>query len=427
MENRGRIRLLPKHIMTTFRNRLSDCETQPLRHAKPLTREWHEFKRLSAGRGGVKSYWQRWSIVLIAVLILPGVALLLPASNGSQMQLACRSVSGLNRFGVNEVLGWPGLYPPERLQRSLGMMAEAGIGWARTNWAWKDLQPHNGPFDYSHLDSVAQIATEHHIQLLPILMAVPAWASTAPDQLKAQRGDLSPVDVYRPKNIDDWLHYVRSVVEHYDGHGVDNAPGSPRMNYWEVWNEPNIPGFWPPTPNAAEYLALLKVTYRAIKATDPTAKVVLGGLANAGLNADGSSYLQALYDLGGAPYFDVVSIHIYSHPQYGVAPVQKAVTAVRTLMDAHGDKDKPLWLTEIGWPDVSTASQGDLASFVKAVYTAPLPVDVIFWYNFRNIFANSSDVEHNFGLVNADFTPKPAYEAYKTLAAPCTNQRILHF
>jgi hypothetical protein len=55
---------------------------------------------------------------------------------------------------------------------------------------------------------------------------------------------------------------------------------------------------------------LLKATYRAIKAADPTARVVVGGLANGGLNPDGSSYLQALYDLGGAPYFDAVSIHI---------------------------------------------------------------------------------------------------------------------
>jgi hypothetical protein len=51
--------------------------------------------------------------------------------------------------------------------------------------------------------------------------------------------------------------------------------------------------------------------------------------------------------------------------------------------------------------------------------TAPLPADLIFWYNFRNIFPNSSDVEHNFGLVNADLTPKPSFKAYEALAQPC--------
>jgi len=342
-----------------------------------------------------------------------------------QAQAACYSTNGFDRYGVNEVLGWPGLYPPDRLEQSLGLMAAAGIRWARVNWAWKDMEPKKGPFDFSHLDSVAQIAAEHHVQLLPILLAVPAWASTAPAQLKAQYGDLSPVDRYRPQVFADWLDYVRTVMEHYDSAGVNTTPGLPRMNYWEVWNEENLADYWPPAPNPAEYLALLKATNQVIKSIDPSAKIVLGGLANAGFNADGSNYLQSLYDLGGAAYFDVVSIHIYSNPVNSIAPVMKDVAAVRAMMDTHGDKDKPLWLTEIGWSDAPnawgapTVSQETIASFLTDVYSAPLPADVIFWYNFRNIFANSPDVEHNFGLVNADFSPKPAFNAYKTLAGDC--------
>jgi len=348
-------------------------------------------------------------------------------STVGQTQPICQSANGLNRFGINEVLGWPGLYSPERLEKSLGLMADAGIGWARTNWAWKDLQPLPGPFDYAHLDDVARIATEHHIQLLPILTAVPAWSSTAPDQIKAKYGNLSPTDRYRPSNLDDWLNYVKNVVGRYDGNGVNDAPGSPRINYWEVWNEENIPEFWPTTPNPEEYLALLKATFQTIKAVNPAAKVVLGGLANAGINADGSNYLQSLYDLGGGPYFDVVSIHYYSTPANGIAPVEQAVNGVRAIMDAHGDRDKPLWLTEIGWSDTvsgNTVGKDEIAAYLNAVYTAPLAADVIYWYNFRNIFAHSPDPEHNFGLVNADFTVKPSYKMYKSLAAPCLTKLL---
>jgi len=88
-------------------------------------------------------------------------------------------------------------------------------------------------------------------------MAVPAWSSTAPESLKAERGSLSPVDKYRPQNMQDWLHYVQKVVERYDGDGKDDAPGSPRISDWEVWNEQNIALFWPPAPNVDEYLDLL--------------------------------------------------------------------------------------------------------------------------------------------------------------------------
>jgi hypothetical protein len=381
-----------------------------------LPHSQREFKRLSAVLLGV---------LLILVLSLIRMRYTPIISASAQMSVICQSTAGLNRFGVNEPLGWPGLYPPERLERSLGMMADAGIGWVRLNFAWKDIQPRPDTLDYTHLDDVVRIAAEHHIQILGVLMAVPAWSSTAPESLKAERGSFSPVDKYRPQNMQDWLHYVQHVVERYDGDGKDDAPGSPRISHWEVWNEPNIALFWPPAPDVDEYLALLKATYQTIKATDNSAQVVLGGLANAGINTDGSNYLQALYDRGAAPYFDVVSIHIYTYPLRGISAVLDIVTALRTLMDTNGDQGKPLWLTEIGWSDApnawgaATVSQEDMAAFVTAVYTAPLPVDLIFWYNFRNIFPDSPDAEHNFGLVNADFTPKPAFKAYELLSSAC--------
>jgi len=53
----------------------------------------------------------------------------------------------------------------ERLERSLGMIEDAGIGWVRLNFAWKDIQPQEGISDYGHLDDVVRIATEHHIRI----------------------------------------------------------------------------------------------------------------------------------------------------------------------------------------------------------------------------------------------------------------------
>src|SRR6185369_1286139 len=136
-------------------------------------------------------------------------------------------------------------------------------------WTWKDMQPEPGAFNFSQFDLVAEQAAKYDINLLAILIAVPAWASTAPADLIAERGSLSPVDKYRPRDINDWLNYVRTVVERYDGDGLDDAPGSPRIAYWEVWNEPNLAFFWQPKPDVNEYAELLKVTYAAIKQADP--------------------------------------------------------------------------------------------------------------------------------------------------------------
>lgn len=328
-----------------------------------------------------------------------------------------------NRFGVVEQLTWRFLYSADNMPTALELMRSAGIGWVRVNWSWKDMQPQPGAFDFSQFDLVAHMAADYDIRLLPILLAVPAWASTAPPELIAERGSLSPVDKYRPRELNDWLTYVRAAVERYDGDGLDDAPGSPRMEYWEVWNEPNLAQYWPPAPDVDEYLELLQATFAAIQEVDPTAKVVLGGLSGSGVNAEGTGYLQQLYARGGAAYFDVMSIHHYIHPalEGNIDALAAALAATRALMDEHGDADVPLWLTEIGWSDAPnawgqpTASQPEIAAYLTRVF-GELPADKIFWYNFRNIFDNTPDVEHNFGLVYNDFTPKPAYEAYAAVA-----------
>ena len=66
-----------------------------------------------------------------------------------------------------------------------------------------------------------------------------------------------------------------------------------------------------------------------------------------------------------------------------------------------------------------TASQDEIAAFLTRVY-GELPADKIFWYNFRNVFDDSPDVEHNFGLVYNDFTTKPSYEALAIVAGGCS-------
>jgi hypothetical protein len=340
----------------------------------------------------------------------------------------CPSSAENSRFGVVAHLSWAFLYDSEKIEQALSIMNAAGIRWVRVNWTWKDMQPEPGEFNFNQFDLVARLAAKHDIQLLAILIAVPAWASNAPPELIAERGSLSPVDKYRPREIEDWLNYIRQSIERYDGDGLNDAPGSPRIAYWEVWNEPNLRWSWPPEPDANEYLELLQATAETIRETDPTAHVVLGGISGSGVNAEGTGYLQQLYAADGADYFDVVSIHRYLYPvEADIAGLQAGLETTRQVMDANGDNEVPLWLTEIGWSDapnawgMPTVAQEDIANFLTQIYTAPFPVEKIFWYNFRNIFDQSTEVEHNFGLTYNNFTPKPAYNAYQQLATLCND------
>ncbi len=51
---------------------------------------------------------------------------------------------------------------------------------------------------------------------------------------------------------------------------------------WQVWNEPNIQAFWATGPDPAAYVRMLDAVGAAIRAVDPGAEIVAGGLPYAG-------------------------------------------------------------------------------------------------------------------------------------------------
>ncbi|MBN1844699.1 MAG: hypothetical protein JW810_03380 [Sedimentisphaerales bacterium] len=199
------------------------------------------------------------------------------------------------------------------------LMRQAQIAWTRTDFDWTTLQREKeGPWRFEVFDETVAGAAKHQITILPILDYDVSWARPA----------------YR--HLDLWREYVRRTVGRY----------SSRLPCWEVWNEPNLEQFWKEKPDAENYALLLKAAHEEIKAIDPDLTVLLGGLAGIPLD-----FIEGLYQAGARDYFDVMNVHPYRYPQ---APEQGNLVAdleaLRRLMSRYGDQDKPIWITEIGWP-----------------------------------------------------------------------------
>ena len=112
---------------------------------------------------------------------------------------------------------------------------------------------------------------------------------------------------------------------------------------WQIWNEPDIPSFWPTRPWEKDYVALLRAAHAAIKQADPGAKVVLAGLPNFSW-----LYLKSIYKVPGArAAFDVAAVHPYTADPAGVITIIKFF---RNAMNAAGDSRKPILASEVGWP-----------------------------------------------------------------------------
>jgi len=310
------------------------------------------------------------------------------------------------------------------MDRSIAMMSDAGVQWVRASMNWATLEPNaKGVLDprwMPELDYAIQKARAAGIQvLMPISDGVPYWASADPAKYTDTSGQHWN-KAWKPYNFQDYADFARTLVNRYKGFGV---------RHYEVWNEPNYVRFWPSGPDPADYTAMLRAAYPAIKQADPGATVVMGGVS-------GSDYtfLQGIYSAGGGAYFDVAAVHPYTNNtdptacwyEPGTTRYAKfafcGIEEVRKTMLANGDS-RSLWLTEMGWSTatngVTEAAQADyLTKAFTKVQSYPY-VTNSFWYSFRNnwwTYNAPGDIEANYGLVRVDFSLKPAFNAFKAYA-----------
>ena len=318
------------------------------------------------------------------------------------------------------------------IDREVALIEESGARWVRANVNWRWLEPDGkgkidstvlAQYDYA-IDKARAAGLE---VLMPVADAVPYWASSDPGKYEDGSGKRVWNIYYPPAQMSDFAEFTRFVVEHYRAKGV---------HAYEIWNEPNTPWFWAPGPNAAQYAQMLKASYPVVKSADPSATVVMGGLSKSDFN-----YLADVYRAGGGPYFDAVGVHPYT---FGEDPgltsngagagqdrgrlsvdVFPAIEEIKATMDAFGDSDKQVWITEFGYSTtsqdggVTPEQQADY--LVRAYrYVEQFPwVHSMFAYQIRNspFEHDADDYEGQFGLTTVGWQPKPALDALEAYAA----------
>ncbi|MGB9607960.1 MAG: sugar-binding protein, partial [bacterium] len=157
-------------------------------------------------------------------------------------------------------------------------------------------------------------------------------------------------------------------------------------------------------------------SYTTIKEVDPSAKVI--GICSAGTDLD---FIEKVLAKGGGQYMDILSIHPYRWPR---SPEETGflteLANLKSLLGKYG-LNIPIWITEVGWPThekgVSEEEQARMLVRTYIMAIGSKSVEKVFWYDFRNDGTDTADPEQNFGIVKRDFTPKKAYQAYKTMTS----------
>ncbi len=336
--------------------------------------------------------------------------------------------AGVSPFGMNTFLQQE--VEPEKRDRSLQIISQAGFRFIRQEFTWEDIEIHgkgdfvdrrndpNGVDAWAKYDNIVDLAEEYDIEIIVRLSNPPSWTRALPDE---EAGSLAP-----PDDFNNFADFAAAVAERYHG----------RITYFQIWNEPNGNNEWGlGNVNPEAYTELLCTGYRAIKAVNPDAVVLAGALtptiAMNGRNMNDLIFLQRVYNAGAADCFDVMSAQGYGLWS-GAADQRLRPTVInyphhlliRDVMVRNGDADKPIWISEMGWntvPEDIPANFGRVTEAQQAKYGVeayqraqaewPWMGVINYWFLKRPSDQEKDQPMYYFRLLEPDFTPLPAFGA----------------
>ena len=386
-------------------------------------------------------------------------------------------IAGLNQITSSEA--YANLPPDEAAAAQELLMAEldetfptlvdalkqSGAGYVRVYIDWNMIQPaEGGAYIWSWYDNRLSQLRDAGLGLIATVSNAPTWAIDT---------TLDPC-AYIITEVDAYYQFLEALVHQY-----------PYIKTWEILNEPDaVPGVRCGTGMmnygfaGAQYAALLQGAYTRIKALNPSATVLMGGMAYDHFvdedpdNKFNRFFLDAVMDAGGAPYMDGVNFHYFHdfvggweywtsgiadptceeainlneagddtfYYPYGFDITAKASHVAERLRVCH-NVTKPQWLTEIGHhgihPDNIDASdparaEDTLENQARYVFTVHARgfasgAENITWYALK-IVSTLTTYDHQGLLYDErdgllENEPKPAYYAYQTMTRELGNYR----
>jgi xylan 1,4-beta-xylosidase len=279
-------------------------------------------------------------------------------------------------------------------------------------------------YDWTKVDELYDDLLARHIKPFVELSFTPQALKTSDNHIFWWNGNTS-----HPQP-DGWRDLIDAFARHIESrYGKDEV----RSWFFEVWNEPNLDGFWEKADQKA-YFDLYDLTARALKGFDPALRV--GGPSTAG--AAWVPEFLAHVKASGAP-IDFVTTHTYGvdggfldengQSDVKLSPSPDAITGdvrkVRSQIAASPFPDLPLYFTE--WSTSYTPRDPVHDSYVSAPYilsklkgSEGLLQGMSYW-TYTDLFEEpgppTAPFQGGFGLMNPQGIRKPAWFAYKYLHA----------
>lgn len=264
---------------------------------------------------------------------------------------------------------------------------------------------------------------------------MPGALASGPHTIFWWKGNVTP-----PKDYAKWEAFIAAFTRHVtERYGAEEV----RSWYFEVWNEPNLTGFWMGTtggksydeflPTArGEYFKLYASTARAVKSVDATYRV--GGPATAG---EGWIEETVAFCAAEKAPLDFVTTHSYAtmsgyldetgnagtvfSPDRGA--ITDGVKNVRAKIDrspyAKAELHYTEWSSSYTPADPIHDSYHSPAFILDKLRHIDTAAESMSYWTFTDIFEEAgprmTPFHGGFGLLNYQDLPKPSYYAYAFL------------
>ena len=393
-------------------------------------RRYDPATRYRMGRGLVNGWGKRGAVRAMALLLMfQGAVHAQTPIRPISIDVAGPTTprSGFETFSIGS--DYPGtLLRDDSLAQLKTVRDELGFRYIRFHAIFHDVlgtyrEDGGKPnYDWTKIDTLYDRLLAMGIRPFVELGFTPEAMKTSDQHIFYWKGNTSHPDLAK------WTALIDTFARHLEQrYGREEI----RRWYFEVWNEPNLAGFWEGADQAA-YFALYDATARALKRVDPQLRV--GGPATAGAAWVPEFIAHAAKD--DVP-LDFIATHTYGvdggfldeqgKEDTKLSPSPDAIVGdvrrVRQQIQASARPGLPLYFTE--WSTSYTPRDAVHDAYLSAAYILSklkavdgLAQGMSYW-TFSDLFEEpgppTAPFQGGFGLLNPQGIRKPAYFAYKYL------------
>jgi hypothetical protein len=303
--------------------------------------------------------------------------------------------------------------------------AGAGATTHRFTLNWWNVEPRRDVTDeatgWAPYQRLYDALLARGIRPLITIAGVPRWAVEPAYSLCGHRRECEYPPA--PWMYGQWASFAGEVARRF-----------PQAAAIEIWNEPNVQGFFKPNPNPWRYAAIVTHAYNGIKAANPGMTVLAGGLAPTQVRAWDlfgnlsrvplKQFLDTAYAANPSikDHMDGISFHtVFQAQDLGAGSLwAKVFEDVRTVAAEHGDAGIDLWLSETGLTtqggqDVRPMNEREQALGLLYQYRKLMQMDdvrAMLIHTLANrVEVPATDFNREYGVIRSwsPFVPKLAY------------------